>query len=274
LLRPATPGRSALLAPYAYSLIATGNVLMKSFICAARIGLIALCLFAGGAQASVVIAGTRVVFPAQEGEITVRLTNQGDRPALVEAWIDRGDPQSTPDKVDVPFLITPPLFRMEAHKDQSLRIIATPAPLPADRESLFWLNVLEIPPKPNATQSAGKNLLQFAVRSRLKFFYRPAKLPGDPLKAPAQLTWKVIATSAGYALEANNPTAYHITLTKLTLDAGGKPYTAETGMVDPLDTLRLPVTGLTQAPPTGTSVTYDVITDFGAAATFNGVVAP
>lgn len=247
---------------------------MKSLVCAVHAGLIALCLFAGIAHASVVIGGTRVVFPAQDGEVTVRLTNQGDRPALIEAWIDRGNLQSTPDKVDVPFLITPPLFRMEAHKDQSLRIIATSSQLPGDRETLFWLNVLEIPPKPSAEQAAGKNLLQFAIRSRLKLFYRPAQLSGDSFKAPAQVTWKAVTDGPGYALEVHNPTPYYITFTKLALEIGGKQHAVDAGMVDPLGSLRLPVKGLTQAPSAGTPIAYDVINDYGAMDSFKGTVTP
>lgn len=237
-------------------------------------GLLTLSLFVSAANASVLIAGTRVVFPAENGEVTVRMTNDSTHPALVEAWIDDGDSTSTPDKINVPFLVTPPLFRMEAHKDQSLRIIATSPHVPADRESLFWLNVLEIPPKPTAEEAAGKNLVQLAIRSRLKFFYRPANLPGDPLKAPAQLTWKAVADGQGYALEIHNPTAYHVTIIRLSLNIGGKQYTGDLGMVDPFGMLRLSVKGLAQAPATGTPVAYDIANDYGAVDSYKGTVAP
>jgi P pilus assembly chaperone PapD len=247
---------------------------MKTFLCAARAALIAFSFTAISANASVLIAGTRVVFPAQENEVTVRLTNENAYPALVEAWIDDGDPNSTPDKVNVPFLITPPLFRMEVHKDQDLRIIGTPAHLPSDRESLFWLNVLEIPPKPSGPQFEGKNTLQFAIRSRLKFFYRPANLPGDPTKAPEQVTWKAVADGQGYALEVHNPTAYHVTIVKLSLDVDGKSYSADTGMVDPLGTLRLKIPGLTTQPAAGTALAYSVINDYGGVSPFKGSVTP
>jgi P pilus assembly chaperone PapD len=236
--------------------------------------LLTFCLSVPVAHANVVIAGTRVVFPAEDGEVTVRLTNDNIHPALIEAWVDSGDEHSTPDKVNTPFLITPPLFRMEAHKDQSLRIIATPAPLPSDRESLFWLNVLEIPPKPTGAEMQGKNTLQFAIRSRLKLFYRPAHLPGDVQKAPEQVTWKAVASGSNYALEVRNPTPYHITFVQLSLDVDGKHYTADNGMVDPLGTLRLTVKGLTHAPAAGTAVAYDIINDFGATASFKGSIAP
>ncbi|HUB88960.1 MAG TPA: molecular chaperone [Dyella sp.] len=247
---------------------------MNTFLRAARVVLLTTCLFTGAANASVLIAGTRVVFPAADGEVTVRLTNDNAHPALVEAWIDNGDPKSTPDKVSVPFLITPPLFRMEAHKDQDLRIISTPAQLPTDRESLFWLNVLEIPPKPSAAESAGKNLLQFAIRSRLKLFYRPAHLPGNAQTAPGQVTWKAVPDGKGYALEVRNPTPYHVTIVKLSLDVGGKSYSGDIGMVDPLASLRLKVKDLTTVPAAGTSVAYDIVNDYGATASFKGSLLP
>ena len=231
-------------------------------------------LWMGSAQASVVITGTRVIFPGDSREVTVRLMNDGDAPALVQAWIDTGNEKEAPEKISVPFVLTPAMFRLEAGKGQSLRLIQTQESLPAGRESLFWLNVLEIPPKPNATESEGKNLLQFAIRSRLKLFYRPAKLSGDPTKAPGLVTWKIVADGQGYALEAHNSTPYHITFIRLSVDVGGKPYTADTGMVDPFGTLRLALKGLTQAPATGTPVAYDIVNDYGASASFKGTVTP
>lgn len=248
---------------------------MKNFLRALGVALLPLCLCALPAQANVVIGSTRVVFPAQDGEVTVRLSNENTRPALVEAWIDSGDEHSTPDKAHTPFLITPPLFRMEPNKEQSLRIISTAAQLPGDRETVFWLNVLEIPPKPSALEVQDKNLLQFAFRSRIKLFYRPANLAGDPLKAPAQVTWTAVADGQGYALEAHNPTPYHITFSKLVVDAGGKQVTSDApAMVEPFGTLRLPVKELSQRPAAGAQVTYDIINDFGATTTFKGTVTP
>lgn len=247
---------------------------MKKSVCAFCVGLLTLCLGIGTAYANVIVSGTRVVFPARDGEVTLRLSNEGEQPALVEAWIDRGNPQSTPDQVDVPFLITPPLFRMNAHKGQSLRIVYTHEPLPADRESLFWLNVLEVPPKPTGPDVAGKNLLQLAIRSRLKLFFRPDGLSGDPLKAPAQLTWKTVATGASRALEVHNSTPYYITFNAVTVTAGGKDYSADTGMVAPLTTLQLAIPQLPQTPAAGTPITFTVINDYGAANSFKAVTLP
>ncbi|KQZ68186.1 molecular chaperone EcpD [Rhodanobacter sp. Root561] len=247
---------------------------MKNSIHALAVALLLFCLSVATAQANVVIGGTRVVFPAQDGEVTVRLTNDNDMPALVEAWIDSGDEHSTPDKVNTPFLITPPIFRMDPHRDQSLRIIATAAPLPTDRESLFWLNVLEIPPKPSGKAFAGKNLLQFAIRSRLKLFYRPARLAGDPAKAPSLVTWTSAPDGQGYALEVHNPTPYHVTIVQATILVDGKSYVSDSGMVDPFGKLALKFKNLAAKPVAGTTVTYDIVNDYGATTSLKGSVAP
>lgn len=247
---------------------------MKNFLCTLGAAVAALVIGIGTARASVVVGGTRVVLPAQQGEVTVRLTNDSDHPALVEAWIDTGDLNSTPDTAHSPFLITPPLFRMDPQKDQSLRIIYTQGaqPLPADRESLFWLNVLEIPPKPSGPQTAGRNYLQFAIRSRLKLFYRPASLPGDAMKAPDKLTFKA-AGGSNTALVVHNPTPYYITISKLALGTGGKTIDGASGMVAPFGDLRLPIKGVEQPPAAGTPVGFTTIDDYGAADAHKGIVA-
>lgn len=41
--------------------------------------------------------------------------------------------------------MTPPLFRLNAGDDSSLRIIKTEGNLPEDKESLFYVNVRAIP---------------------------------------------------------------------------------------------------------------------------------
>jgi chaperone protein EcpD len=247
---------------------------MRHFLAAACAVLVALCLFVPGAHASVVIGGTRVVFPASQGEVTVRLSNDAAHPALVEAWIDDGNVQSTPETADTPFLITPPLFRMEANKEQSLRIlyVAGTKSLPTDRESLFWLNVLEIPPKPTG-EAADKNTLQCAIRSRLKLFYRPATLPGDPLKAPDQLTFKAVSDGEGVALEVHNPTSYYITISKLSLGNVANAVAGAEGMVAPFGDRRLPLKGHVHPPVAGTAVHFTTINDYGAGDAHKGNIS-
>ncbi len=53
---------------------------------------------APAAQAEIVIHGTRVIYPSDAREVTLQVSNNGSKPALVQAWIDEGDPKSTPDQ--------------------------------------------------------------------------------------------------------------------------------------------------------------------------------
>lgn len=235
-------------------------------------GLLCLVVGTGGALANVVVSGTRVVLPAATGEVTVRLSNEGTEPALVQAWIDRGNPQSTPDQIDVPFLITPPLFRLDPRQGQSLRIVYTREPLPTDRESLFWLNVLEVPPKPTGEAAAG-NMLQLAIRSRLKLFFRPGGLRVDPLKAPGDLTWKAGTGTGAGTLDVANPTPYYVTLSAVSVVLDGQDHAAETGMVPPFGTLKLAVPGTTSS-VANANIAYTAINDYGAAAHYQAVALP
>ena len=195
-----------------------------------RTALLALMLPFTAANADVVIHGTRVIYPSDAREITVKVTNEGTSPALVQAWIDEGDAKITPDQSKSPFVITPPITRVEPGKGQSLRVSALPGvnSLSKTQESLFWLNVLDIPPKPTKkdADSGSDNFLQLAIRSRLKFFYRPAGLKGDSLSAPKQLQWSV----QGNTLTIKNPTPYHVTITSIVQ----KPVGAATDKVEVL----------------------------------------
>jgi chaperone protein EcpD len=72
--------------------------------------------------------------------------------------------------------------------------------LPGDRESVFWINLLELQPKPAGKLSATQNNVQFSTRTRLKLFYRPEKLAGRPQDAVQTLRWRLVALKGGYAL--------------------------------------------------------------------------
>ena len=69
-------------------------------------------------QGSVVIMGTRVVYPATQKSISIRLNNDNESPALVQSWLDDGDAAAPPESVHVPFIITPPIFRMDSKSDK------------------------------------------------------------------------------------------------------------------------------------------------------------
>ncbi|KML46883.1 pilus assembly protein [Burkholderia cepacia] len=219
-------------------------------------------LWSGGAHASVVITGTRVIFPGDSREVTVRLMNDGNAPALVQTWIDTGNEKEAPEQISVPFVLTPAMFRLDAGKGQSLRLIQTQESLPADRESLFWLNVLEIPPKASVEDSA--NRVQLAFRSRIKVMYRPSGLTGHPEAAADQLKWKLVRQmgGSGYAVEASNPSPYVVNLGVVNVDVGGQKHELKPNFVRPGETTEFPLPADVVAPASAV-VEYSYIDDWG-----------
>lgn len=122
-------------------------------------------------HAGIVIYGTRVIYPAEKNEVLVQLMNQGERSSLVQSWIDDGDSSLPPEKIHVPFMLTPPVAKIAGNSGQQLKIKKMANMLPNNKESLFFLNVLDIPP--NNPDNVGKNVLKFAMQNRIKLFYRP-----------------------------------------------------------------------------------------------------
>ncbi|WMD18511.1 fimbria/pilus periplasmic chaperone [Achromobacter seleniivolatilans] len=216
------------------------------------------------AHASVVIAGTRVIYNAQEREITIKLTNEGKAPALTQVWIDKGDPAAAPASINVPFTVTPPVTRIDPAKGQTLRILYTGEALPQDVESVFWLNVLEIPPKQSANE-ADANKLQLAFRSRIKLFFRPAALKGSPQEAPAQITWRIVQSGKSLSVEARNPTPYHVSFARMEVTSAGKTAKFDDGgMVRPGETKTFPLAGELNL-TSDIKIHYQAINDQGGA---------
>lgn len=176
-------------------------------------------------MADIVIIGTRVIYPEEEREVTIRLDNLGDKESLAQVWVDSGDPDATPETAKAPFTITPPISRINGGKSQVLRMIYTGERLPSNKESLFWLNVLEIP----ATKYGKKNELKLAIRSRIKIFYRPHELTGNSIQAGKKIMWKKVRGG----IEAYNPTPYFVSLANISEDNEGKSIIASGGMISP-----------------------------------------
>lgn len=243
---------------------------MKNIACLALAACLGwLSLQTPDAHAGVIIYGTRVIYPAAQSDVIVRLENKGERPALVQAWLDTGDVNSTPATAATPFTLSPPIFRIEPHQQQALRLRHVADSSPSDRESLYWLNVLEIPPR--SADDAQNNQVELAFRTRLRVFLRPQALPYPVGSAPAKLQWQLVAHDQGYALQATNPTPYHISLTAVDLLSDGKRF-SKAANKEVNDSLMMPagdvkVFALPQlrARPQGVSkVEFTTVSDFGA----------
>ncbi len=232
-------------------------------------------LGAGSASAGVVLSGTRVVYKAEDREVTVKVNNPGKEPSLVQVWADRGNEKSVPNTADAPFLIMPPIFRIDPAKGQTLRLTFTGADLPQDKESVFWLNVLDVPPLPKATGEQ-QNFMQVAFRSRIKLFYRPTGLVGTSDDAADKLRWSLKPQTAGkgYLLHAENASSYHVSLNRALLSAGGREYESDSGMVPPGGSHDFSLKDLKNRPDGALKLRYESINDYGAAVVHDVTLAP
>ncbi len=219
------------------------------------------------AHAAIVIDGTRVVYPAAKREVTIHIRNPSDRPSLVQAWLDAGDLNARPGESKVPFVMTPPLFRLDPTKGQSLRLVYTHDPLPADRESLFWLNVLDIPPRARVNPDL-PNQLELAFRHRMKVFFRPARLAGSAADAPAHLKWTLLSKGGRLvAIQASNPGPYHVSLIQVTVTVAGRPVVTKADMVDPFASRSFGLPDPVAAPRGAVALEYWFINDYGGTVT-------
>jgi chaperone protein EcpD len=223
----------------------------------------AILIAAPDVSAGIVVDGTRVVYPAAKREVTISIHNPSDTPSLVQAWLDAGDPNAKPGDSNVPFVLTPPLFRLDPTKVQSLRLVYTHDPLPDGRESLFWLNVLDIPPRASANPDR-PNQLELAFRHRMKVFFRPKGLAGTAADAPARLTWKLLLKDGKLAgIEASNPTAYHVSLVQVVAIAGGQRVNVKADMVDPFASCSFELPDPVAEPKGTIALEYWFVNDYG-----------
>lgn len=224
---------------------------------------VAILLCSLSVQASVVVDATRIVYPAKEREVSLRLSNKGQQAALVQTWIDDGRVDAKPDEVDTPFIVMPPMVRIDPDKGQSLRIAFVPSTnLPKDRESVFWLNVLDVPPLASAQVG---NHMQLAFRTRLKLFFRPANLPGSAAESAEKLRWNLSRSGKNTVLQVHNDGAFHVSFNSVELKLkNGRVLTVKSHMVAPKSSADFV---FEQSPSTSdfdVGVMYEWINDFGA----------
>ncbi len=162
------------------------------------------------AQAAIALDRTRVIFDGGQKSVSLNVSNQNKQlPYLAQGWIE--DEQGN--KIQSPLTVLPPVQRIEPGKPSQVKIQALPAAklLAQDKETLYYFNLREIPPK-----SSKANTLQIALQTRIKLFYRPAGIAMDTNAAPPQE--QMTLSKQGDKYMVNNPTPYYVTI----VDANSK----------------------------------------------------
>lgn len=221
-----------------------------------QVSILGLVCMTSLSYAAVALDRTRVIFNGSSQSVSLAITNKNkDLPYLAQAWMET----STFEKVSSPFVILPPLQRLEPAQSSQIRIEALEGPikmLPQDRESLFYFNLREVPPA-----SEKPNVLQIALQSKIKLFYRPESIILTPTEI-SNHPWQeqLLLIKQGDAIIARNPTAFYTTV--LTVQAS-KDAEIISGMdaimVAPFSEEKIPIS----AKVLGNSPVLTYINDYG-----------
>lgn len=215
---------------------------------------------------AVKLNATRVVYDPDSKGATLTVSNIQDYPMLVQSSVQGEDTKSK-----APFIVTPPLFRLDGMQQNQLRIVRTGGQFATDRESLEWLCVKGIPPEKDAEWAKDKKgnaptkgvhlNVNVSVGTCVKLLVRPSSVAGNIVDAPSKITWQ----RKGNKIKATNPTGFYMSLSSVKV--GGKPV-KNTQYIAPFSsrTYELPAGA-------GSDVSWTVVTDAGGGSNvFHGQV--
>lgn len=206
------------------------------------------------ANAAVGLDRTRVIFDGGKEATSVNITNNNTQlPYLAQGWIEDEEGK----KITSPLIVLPPVQRLEPGKQSQLKVQALPAAksLPQDRETVYYFNLREIPPR-----SDKPNTLQIALQTRIKLFYRPKAIA--PSQQDLSNPWqeKLTLIREGERYQVNNPTPYYVTLVDARTTKDGKT-------VPGFEPLMIPPKGSMTLGPTakslGTTPHLAYVNDYG-----------
>ncbi|WP_404999952.1 fimbrial chaperone [Escherichia coli] len=154
------------------------------------------------AMAAFVLNGTRFIYEEGKKNTSFEVTNQSTETYGGQVWIDNTNQNNS----QVYMVPAPPFFKVAPKEKQIARIMKTDSTLPTDRESLFWLNVQEIPPKPKNTEGGS---LAVAINTKVKLIYRPKSLVEG--RKDAEKALQIVHRDGETYL--SNPTPYYFAVT-------------------------------------------------------------
>lgn len=209
-----------------------------------------LNIFVADALAALSLDRTRLIVNEGQSAVSLRVNNRSKSdPYLAQGWIEGNEGNLVNQ-----FMIVPPVQRIEAGQYSIFRLqqLTNMLNLPKDRESIFYFNLREIPPK-----NKKENVLALAIQTTIKVFWRPKSLQVKKMDdtVPGMKDVTIVKSAAGY--EVRNPTPYYLSMTGLKLKEKIKisPF-----MVPPKGTYTLKQ----GADKTATQLSLTTINDYGS----------
>ncbi|MGR5187046.1 fimbrial chaperone [Photobacterium damselae] len=202
------------------------------------------------AQAAFILNGTRYIYDEGQKNMSVEINNESKELYGGQVWITNKNTQ------EVSFVPLPSFFKVEGKKMQLVRIMNVNPNLPKTRESLFWLNVQEIPP----VNKNVKNAMVIAINTQVKLLYRPTSIQKGRMNAES----KVEINKRNGISFIKNPTPYYFAITSLKINDKevkiSKELSNELGMFAPNSSIKLKGINI----PVNAKVSFKAIDDYGA----------
>lgn len=188
---------------------------------------------------------TRVIYDASKKEASLPLVNtEKELPWLIQSWVMNID-----NKTRAPFIITPPLFRLDPKSEQTLRIMKSDNITKQNIESLYYLIVRMIPASDR--QDEKNNVLHLIYKTQIKLFYRPEGMDGRAEDACKDLRFSL----SGQQLKIENSSNFHTVFSSLSVGSNK----VQADMVAPQSNLTLPLS----TRGASSSVSWRCINDYG-----------
>jgi len=219
---------------------------MKKIVC--TLLLIGGLLPAMLVQAGIIASATRVIFREGDNEKSLMLLNTNDYPIVVQTWVDDGDVNAAPEQSTAPFVSLPAVFSMQPKTMKGLRLIYNQQSLPKDRESVFWINLYEIPPTRPVIPPLQPSVTM-AMNTQMKIFYRPKAVVAAEKDAPKPM-FTLKKEDNHYVLLCDNPSPVYLSFSRLALRIGQQNYPVQQEsdmMTPPFGSKKYRIDGIVQS---------------------------
>ncbi|WP_132714970.1 fimbria/pilus periplasmic chaperone [Vibrio crassostreae] len=132
--------------------------------------------------ASLTLDATRYIYEEGGRFISAMAYNPSEKEYGAQVWVDNIVESDTRPS----FIATPSFFRIKDESQQVFRILKVSDHMPDDKESIYWMNLQEIPP---ARDGGGVSI---AIRTKVKLIYRPAGLAEGRVGAERRLSLEYV----------------------------------------------------------------------------------
>lgn len=211
-------------------------------------------LYSFAGEGGLSLSQTRVIYPGSKDSVSINIRNSSTKDMwLLRGWIE----DESGVRKNNTFIVTPPLYRLDPDSNIQLRINSLDVKfLPVNKESLFYLNVMAIPPQEQDESVLKKNsTITFSITNRIKMFYRPESISDKNKVVTAY--GKITAKQNGKKVVLFNPSPYYLTIDGLNINKVDVQGKSRDFMLSPEGSLTIDYSDRAE------NISYKVIDDYG-----------